>query len=226
MYPADLDKGEPVAPPRWSIPRACAPVPRPRVTTASASRNASASGCAKTGHWRRRRRTALAERIATRGTKPVLHGDSGSTLAATAVLAMLQWLGVKPSYLRPRISDDNAYAQLLFRTAECRPEFPTKGLANRDDARTWAVDFVRRYNADHRHSAMRYVSLQQRHECKDQALLAVRHDLYGQARQRNPARWSGNTRDWSQIGVVTLNSEHDQVVAMAASVQPVRQKAA
>ncbi len=54
------------------------------------------------------RRTALAEGIATMGTKPVLHGDNGSTLKATTVLAMLNWLGAKPSYSRPRVSDDNA----------------------------------------------------------------------------------------------------------------------
>ena len=42
------------------------------------------------------RRTALAENIATMDTKPVLHGDHGSTLKATTVLALLQWLGVKP----------------------------------------------------------------------------------------------------------------------------------
>jgi transposase InsO family protein len=40
------------------------------------------------------------------------------------VLAMLNWLGVKPSYSRPRVSDDNAYAESLFRTAKYRPEFP------------------------------------------------------------------------------------------------------
>jgi len=62
------------------------------------------------------RRTALAERIATLESKPVLHGDNGSTLKATTVLAMLQWLGIKPSYSRPRVSDDNAYAESLFRT--------------------------------------------------------------------------------------------------------------
>ncbi len=56
------------------------------------------------------RRTALAESIATMDTKPVLHGDNGSTLKATTVLAMLQWLGVKPSYSRPRVSDDKDYA--------------------------------------------------------------------------------------------------------------------
>ena len=27
---------------------------------------------------------------------------------------MLQWLGVKPSYSRPRVSDDNAYTESLF----------------------------------------------------------------------------------------------------------------
>jgi transposase InsO family protein len=81
------------------------------------------------------RRTALAEGIATMTTKPVLHGDNGSTLKATTVLAMLYWLGVKPSYSRPRVSDDNAYAESLFRTAKYRPEFPTTGFADLDAAR-------------------------------------------------------------------------------------------
>ncbi|CAG1012459.1 Putative transposase InsK for insertion sequence element IS150 [Burkholderiales bacterium] len=96
------------------------------------------------------RRTALAEGIAAMGTKPVLHGDNGSTLKATTVLAMLNWLGVKPSYSRPRVSDDNAYAESLFRTAKYRPEFPAKGFADLDHARTWAADFVHWYNFDHR----------------------------------------------------------------------------
>lgn len=39
--------------------------------------------------------------------KPMLHGDNGATLKATTVWAMLNWLGVKPSYSRPRVSNDN-----------------------------------------------------------------------------------------------------------------------
>ena len=54
------------------------------------------------------RRTALSEGIAVLADRPVLHGDNGATLKATTVLAMLHWLGVKPSYSRPRVSDDNA----------------------------------------------------------------------------------------------------------------------
>ena len=74
------------------------------------------------------RRTALAEGIAAMKTKPVLHGDNGATLKATTVLSMLNWLGVKPSYSRPRVSDDNAYAESLFRTAKYRPEFRPEAL--------------------------------------------------------------------------------------------------
>jgi len=158
------------------------------------------------------RRTALAEGIAAMVTKPVLHGDNGSTLKATTVLAMLNWLGVKPSYSRPRVSDDNAYAEALFRTAKYRPEFPARGFADLDAARTWAAGFVRWYNVEHRHSGIRYVSPEQRHTGDDHAILAARHALYTSARERNPARWSGNTRNWSPIGTVTLNPERDAVV--------------
>ena len=159
------------------------------------------------------RRTALAEGIATMHTKPVLHGDNGSTLKATTVLAMLYWLGVKPSYSRPRVSDDNAYAESLFRTAKYRPEFPATGFADLDGARSWAAEFVRWYNDEHRHSGIRYVTPAQRHCGEDHAILAARHALYLQARERNPARWSGTTRNWTPIGPVALNPERDSVVA-------------
>lgn len=56
--------------------------------------------------------------------------------------------------------------------------------------------------------------------------MAARHEIYAQARQRNPARWSGNTRDWSHIGVVTLNPERDSVVKLAVNAQHIQQKAA
>ena len=158
------------------------------------------------------RRTALAEGIASMLTKPVLHGDNGATLKATTVLSMLYWLGIKPSYSRPRVSDDNAYAESLFRTAKYRPEFPTKGFADLDQARDWAANFGHWYNFDHRHSGIRYVSPAQRHAGDDHAILAARHALYINARELNPARWSGNTRNWAPIGPVTLNPERDSII--------------
>ncbi len=165
------------------------------------------------------RRTALAEGIAALRHKPVLHGDNGSTLKATTVLAMLNWLGVKPSYSRPRVSDDNAFAESVFRTAKYRPEFPATGFACLDAARAWAASFVQWYNVEHRHSGIRYVTPAQRHAGEDHAILAARHALYTQARNGNPARWSGHTRNWSPINAVTLNPERDAVVTAHVEAQ-------
>lgn len=155
------------------------------------------------------KRTALAEGIHAMLTKPVLHGDNGSTFKATTVLAMLNWLGIDPSYSRPRVSDDNPYVESLFRTAKYRPEFPKGGFADLQHARQWAADFVRWYNHEHRHSGIHYVTPAQRHDGADRQLLLSRHELYQQARQRNPRRWSGSTRNWQRIEVVTLNPERE-----------------
>jgi hypothetical protein len=163
------------------------------------------------------KRTALAEGVHAMPVKPVLHGDNGATLKATTVLAMLCWLGVKPSYSRPRVSDDNAYAEALFRTAKYRPEFPAKGFADLDAAREWAVRFVQWCNYEHRHSGIRYVTPAQRHAGQDQDLLAARHALYQQARQDNPNRWTRQTRNWTPVAAVTLNPERDSVVRTALS---------
>jgi transposase InsO family protein len=161
------------------------------------------------------KRTALAEGIHAQANKPVLHGDNGATLKATTVLAMLHWLGVKPSYSRPRVSDDNAFVESLFRTAKYRPEYPERGFADLQAARSWAADFVHWYNHEHRHSGIRYVTPAQRHAGQDRELLRARHDLYTQAREHNPRRWSGATRNWSHIASVTLNPDRTEVLDAA-----------
>jgi putative transposase len=160
------------------------------------------------------KRAALAEGIHAMSAKPVLHGDNGATLKATTVLAMLHWLKIEPSYSRPRVSDDNAYVESLLRTAKYRPEFPHEGgFADLEQARAWAATFVHWYNHLHRHSGIRYVSPAQRHDGDDSAILAARHEVYLQARARNPRRWSGNTRNWTPIAAVTLNPERESIVA-------------
>jgi putative transposase len=158
------------------------------------------------------RRTALAEGIHARAVRPVLHGDNGPSVKGTTVLAMLHWLGIAPSHSRPRVSDDNAYAEALFRTAKYRPEFPAAGFADLAEARHWAAEFVRWYNEEHRHSGIRYVTPAQRHAGGDGPVLAARHALYRRAREANPRRWSGRTRNWTPISAVTLNPERDSVV--------------
>lgn len=62
----------------------------------------------------------------------------------------------------------------------------------------WITGFVDWYNNEHLHSAIRYVTPNQRHLGWDAQMLAARHNVYQLAHARNPARWTRNTRDWSR----------------------------
>ena len=74
------------------------------------------------------RRTALAEGIATMPAKPVLHGDNGSTLKATTLLAMLYWLGVKPPVLAAPREQRQRLCGVVVPHCEVPLRVPCQGL--------------------------------------------------------------------------------------------------
>jgi hypothetical protein len=66
--------------------------------------------------------------------------------------------GRDSTYSQQGVTDDNVSDASLFRTAKLRPEFPAIGFASRDVARSWATEFMLRYN-ENRHSGIRYLPL-------------------------------------------------------------------
>lgn len=137
----------------------------------------------------------------------VLHSDNGGPMKGATMLATLRELGVAPSFSRPAVSDDNPYSEALFRTLKYHPQYPRNAFKSLQHARIWMAGFVRWYNTEHRHSAIRFVTPEQRHCGADGVLLAQRRAVYEAARARNPQRWSGSIRNWSRIDVVHLNPE-------------------
>ena len=135
----------------------------------------------------------------------VLHSDNGGPMKGATMLATLQKLGVVPSFSRPSVSDDNPFAESIFRTAKYRPSYPSGAFESLDAARAWVRDFVTWYNEEHQHSAIRFVTPADRHAGRDVEILARRHETYEKARARHPERWSGKTRNWTPIETVTLN---------------------
>jgi putative transposase len=135
----------------------------------------------------------------------VLHADNGGPMKGSTMLATLHRLGVLASFSRPRVSDDNPYAEALFRTLKHRPGYPRKPFESIDTARAWVAGFVARYNGEHLHSALRYVTPNDRHARRDVGILAKRHRVYRAARARTPIRWTRQTRNWTPIGSVALN---------------------
>lgn len=75
--------------------------------------------------------------------------------------------------------------------------------------------FVDWYNGTHHHSAIRYVTPNERHGGREQAVLAHRHELYEGARRANPARWTRSTRNWSPVSLVELNPKRTPQPAAA-----------
>lgn len=137
----------------------------------------------------------------------VLHADNGGPMKGSTMLATLHRLGVLASFSRPRVSDDNPYAEALFRTLKYRPGYPRKPFVSLDHARAWVAGFVAWYNDEHLHSAIRYVTPNDRHARRDPRILAGRHRVYKAAKARTPRRWTRQTRNWTPVGAVALNPE-------------------
>lgn len=141
----------------------------------------------------------------------VLHSDNGSPMKGATMLATLQRLGIVPSFSRPSISDDNPYSESLFHTLKYTPAYPSKPFASIEQAQTWVHKFVRWYNSEHRHSAIRFVTPEQRHYGQDINLLEQRAQIYEQAKLKNPQRWKGRqTRDWEYKSSVWLNPPKEE----------------
>jgi putative transposase len=85
---------------------------------------------------------------------------------------------------------------------------------------------VRWYNHEHRHSAIRFVTPAQRHNNLDRDILNRRAALYESARQSNPLRWKGQTRNWQRIHVVHLNPDRDDKISAVSQPRNQELKAA
>lgn len=138
---------------------------------------------------------------------PILHRDNGSVLKSQTVMQKLRDLGVGSSHSRPRVSNDNAFIESLFRTLKYSPRWPSEGFESLDAARQWANKFMSWYNHEHKHSALKFVTPAQRHRGEDIQILAKRHEVYQQAKAANPERWSGDTRNWVHQPIMTLNPD-------------------
>ena len=143
------------------------------------------------------------------GRPLVLHSDNGAAMKGSTMLAAMQNLGVMPSFSRPRVSNDNAYAESLFRTAKYCALWPEKPFDTLAEARAWVQRFVQWYNEAHRHSGIKYVTPAQRNRGEAPALLRDRVAVYEAARRRQPQRWSGEIRNWMLSDVVWLNPERE-----------------
>lgn len=142
-----------------------------------------------------------------------LHSDNGGPMKGATMLVTMQRLGIMPSFSRPSVSNDNPYSESNFKTMKYCPMFPTKPFESIEAATAWVESFVAWYNNRHLHSAIRFVTPESRHCGTDVAILEKRVSVYEIAKNKNPSRWSKQTRNWSRIDIVKLNFLKEDLVS-------------
>ncbi len=158
-------------------------------------------------------RACLRERISRRRQRQLtLHADNGGAMRSATLEVRL---GVLRSFSRPRVSNDNPYSEALFRTANYRPDYSRRPFASKEEACQWSAAFVSWYVHEHRHSAIRFVTPQQRHIGQPNAICQQRTLVYEHARQRHPRRWSRSVRCCRQPAVVWFNEPPDDTTEKA-----------
>ncbi len=155
--------------------------------------------------------TDSCQREGIQASQVTLHSDNGSPMKGATMLATLQQLGVIPSFSRPSVSNDNPYSESLFRTLKYRPDYPEHPFSTLAVARDWVHVFADWYNKEHLHSAIKFITPEQRHTGEDEAILTLRKAVYQQAKSRNPNRWSGERRNWDKVEEVYLNPENQTI---------------
>jgi transposase InsO family protein len=150
------------------------------------------------------RRTCQANGIHPRGL--ILHSDNGGPMKGIMTLSALRELGIIPSFSRPHVRDDNAFSEALFRTLKRPSSFPSSPFHSLNEARACMERFTTWYNLQHRHSALSFVTPDQRYHYQDHLILSRRRELYERARRLHPARWARHAREWAPPDTVPLNA--------------------
>lgn len=127
-------------------------------------------------------------------------------MKGATMLATLRRLGVLPSFSRPRVSDDNAFSESLFKTLKYSCHYPRKPFDSVDEAKEWFTFFLDWYNNNHLHSGIKYVNPAIRHQMRDSEILNSRKAVYERAKATYPSRWTRSTRNWVSVPYVILNA--------------------
>lgn len=133
-----------------------------------------------------------------------MHMDNGNPMRGASMLATVLGLGIKPSFSRPSVSNDNPHIESLFRTMKYTASYPTKPFTSKEHATTWVKNFVDWYN-NHMHSGLGHVTPNQRHTGVDEAIRINRREVYQLAKKKNPLRWSQNAKQWPAPTLARLN---------------------
>jgi putative transposase len=128
------------------------------------------------------------ERHSIRPGQLVCHADRGTPMKAKSTSLLFADLGIKPSYSRPRVSDDNPFSEAAFRTFLYRPEMPER-FGSIEDGRAFFATLFDWYNEQHYHSGLALLTPADVHLGRASAIVAARQLVLDAAYAKHPERF-------------------------------------
>lgn len=136
-----------------------------------------------------------------------VHSDNGQPMKGITLMALLDDLKVSVSHSRPRVSNDNAFVESLFKTLKYTAKYPLR-FRDIKHAREWMASFVNWYNTEHLHSSIGYVTPLQLRTAEAAEIFNRRNATMQLAKKQHPERWGNrNLKVWGAPREVILNRE-------------------
>jgi putative transposase len=150
-----------------------------------------------------------------------VHQDRGAPMRAHTFIDLLASLGVDASHSRPRVSNDNAFSEALFKTTKYQPDYP--GLfVDASHARQWCGEFFPWYTDQHHHSGLAGFTPADVFFGRVEACATIREQTLADAFLRHPERFvHGPPKVRRPPNVVYINPlvPDDAVVAVEQAIQ-------
>ena len=155
----------------------------------------------------------IAECVEREGIVPgalTVHADRGTQMLALTRSQFLAKLGIVSSHSRPHVSNDNPFSESQFKTTKYHPSFPGR-FTNLDHGLDWGREFFPRYNHEHHHSGLAYLTPAQVHAGRTEEILRVREQTLTRAWQAHPERFvNGPPRLKRPPSEVWINPPNEQ----------------
>lgn len=117
-----------------------------------------------------------------------IHSDNGKTMKSESVKKICRKLGIRRSYSRPHVSDDNPHMESSFSTMKGDRTYP-KVFDTIDHARAWVTGWVEFYNTQRYHPGLEHFTPYQLLMDTWKGQWAIRHQARQELYQANPARY-------------------------------------
>ncbi len=136
-------------------------------------------------------RKLLSESVAKYQIPPgqlTCHSDRGAPMKAKSMALLQADLGITQSFNRPHVSNDNPFSEAHFKTAKYAPEFPGR-FGSLEDARAWGSPFFDRYNNEHHHSGLGWMTPADVHFGRVEQVRKIRQKALDAAHAAHPERF-------------------------------------